>query len=170
MEFLLRQSHILKSITAFQFHFRCFSDSLLHNVACCGNIVILLGAHPRSEDVLWSIHIMVKIFPPFSVLGLLLSLPSPIYPCTTLSSSHDCCFILLTHFMIPCHGRSVVDTRWITGADLGFIKGGGGGGGGGGLTQGTNLLARGVRSILPSMRNMLELGGSGGMPPPPGKF
>ena len=34
------------------------------------------------------------------------------------------------------------------GADLGFIKGGG-------LTQGTNLLGRG----------MLELGGSGGMPP-----
>ena len=39
-----------------------------------------------------------------------------------------------------------------TGADLGFIKGGGGG-----LTQGTNLLGRGVQS-------MLELGGSGGMP------
>ena len=38
------------------------------------------------------------------------------------------------------------------GADLGFIKGGGG------LSQGTNLLGRGVRS-------MLELGGSGGMPP-----
>ena len=30
----------------------------------------------------------------------------------------------------------------------------------GGLSQGTNLLGRGVRS-------MLELGGSGGMPPPP---
>ena len=42
------------------------------------------------------------------------------------------------------------------GADLGFIKGGG-------LTQGTNLLGRGVRSIL-------ELGGSGGMPPPPRKI
>ena len=38
------------------------------------------------------------------------------------------------------------------GADLGFIKGGG-------LTQGTNLLGRGVQI-------MLELGGSGGMPPP----
>ena len=37
-----------------------------------------------------------------------------------------------------------------TGADLGFIKGGG-------LTQGTNLLGR---------ESMLELGGSGGMPPP----
>ena len=52
------------------------------------------------------------------------------------------------------------------GADLGFIKGGGGGGGGGGgLTQGTNLLGRGVQSTLPSMLCMLELGGSGGMPP-----
>ena len=56
-----------------------------------------------------------------------------------------------------------------TGADLGFIKGGGGGGGG--LTQGTNLLGRGVQSTLPSMQSMLELRGSGGMPPPPpGKF
>ena len=45
-----------------------------------------------------------------------------------------------------------------SGADLGFIKGGGGG-----LTQGINLLGRGVRSTFPSM---LELGGSGGMPPP----
>ena len=44
----------------------------------------------------------------------------------------------------------------MTGADLGYIKGVGGGGGG--LTQGTNLLGRGVQS-------MLELGGSGGMPP-----
>ena len=35
----------------------------------------------------------------------------------------------------------------------------------GGLTQGTNLLGRGVQSTLPSMRSMLELGGSGGMPP-----
>ena len=35
----------------------------------------------------------------------------------------------------------------------------------GGLTQGTNLLGRGVRSTLPSMQSMLELGGSGGMPP-----
>ena len=43
----------------------------------------------------------------------------------------------------------------VTGADLGFIKWGQGGGG---LTQGTNLLGRGVQS-------MLELGGSGGMPP-----
>ena len=33
-----------------------------------------------------------------------------------------------------------------------------GGGGGGGLTQGTNLLGRDVQS-------MLELGGSGGIPP-----
>ena len=49
----------------------------------------------------------------------------------------------------------------ISGADLGFIKGGGG------LTQGTNLLGRGVQSTLPSMQSMLELGGSGGMPPPP---
>ena len=40
-----------------------------------------------------------------------------------------------------------------SGADLGFIKGGGGG-----VTQGTNLLGRGVQS-------MLELGGSGGIPP-----
>ena len=46
-----------------------------------------------------------------------------------------------------------------SGADLGFIKGGG-------LTQGTNLLGRGVQSTLPSMQSMLELGGSGGMPPP----
>ena len=46
----------------------------------------------------------------------------------------------------------------MSGADLGFIKGGG-------LTQGTNLLGRGVQSILPSMQSMLELGGSGGMPP-----
>ena len=38
-------------------------------------------------------------------------------------------------------------------------------GGGGGLTQGTNLLGRGVQSTLPSMLRMLELGGSGGMPP-----
>ena len=45
------------------------------------------------------------------------------------------------------------------GADLGFIKGGG-------LTQGANLLGRGVQSTLPSMRSMLELGGFGGMPPP----
>ena len=37
---------------------------------------------------------------------------------------------------------------------------------GGGLTQGTNLLGRGVQSTLPSMQSMLELGGSGGMPPP----
>ena len=37
--------------------------------------------------------------------------------------------------------------------DLGFIKGGGGG-----LTQGTNLLGRGVQSVL-------ELGGPGGMSP-----
>ena len=44
----------------------------------------------------------------------------------------------------------------MTGADLGFIKGGGGGG----LTQATNLLGRGVQSTLPSMRSMLELGGS----------
>ena len=47
----------------------------------------------------------------------------------------------------------------ISGADLGFIKGGGG------LTQGTNLLGRGVQSTLPNMRSMLELEGSGGMPP-----
>ena len=40
------------------------------------------------------------------------------------------------------------------------------GGGGGGLTQGTNLLGRGVQSTLPSMQSMVELGGSGGMPPP----
>ena len=39
----------------------------------------------------------------------------------------------------------------LPGADLGFIKGGG-------LTQGTDLLGRGVRS-------MLEPGGSGGMAP-----
>ena len=45
----------------------------------------------------------------------------------------------------------------LSGVDLGFIKGGGGGGGGG-LTQGTNLLGRGMQS-------MLELGESGGMPP-----
>ena len=51
---------------------------------------------------------------------------------------------LSTHYV--CHA----------GADLGFIKGGGGGG----LTQGINLLGRDVQS-------MLELGGSGGMPPPP---
>ena len=37
---------------------------------------------------------------------------------------------------------------------------------GGGLTQGTNLLGRGVQSTLPSMQSMLELGGCGGMPPP----
>ena len=36
----------------------------------------------------------------------------------------------------------------------------------GGLSQGTNLLGRGVSSTLPSMLRMLELGGSGGMPPP----
>ena len=36
---------------------------------------------------------------------------------------------------------------------------------GGGLTEGSNLLGRGVRSTLPSMQSMLELGGSGGMPP-----
>ena len=47
----------------------------------------------------------------------------------------------------------------VSGADLGFIKGGGG------LTQGTNLLGRGVQSTLSSMLRMLELGGSGGMPP-----
>ena len=35
----------------------------------------------------------------------------------------------------------------------------------GGLTQGTNLLGRGVRSTLPSMQSMLELWGSGGMSP-----
>ena len=35
----------------------------------------------------------------------------------------------------------------------------------GGLTQGTNLLGRGVRSTLPSMQSILELGGSGGMSP-----
>ena len=35
----------------------------------------------------------------------------------------------------------------------------------GGLNQGTNLLGRGVQSTLPSMRSMLELGGSGSMPP-----
>ena len=35
----------------------------------------------------------------------------------------------------------------------------------GGLTQGTNLLGRSVQSTLPSMRSMLELGGSGGMLP-----
>ena len=40
----------------------------------------------------------------------------------------------------------------------------------GGLTQGTNLLGRGVWSTHPSMQSMLELGGSGGMPPPPGKI
>ena len=51
------------------------------------------------------------------------------------------------------HGSSAY-----AGADLGFIKGGG-------LTQGTNLLGRGVQSTLPSMRSMLELGGSGDMPP-----
>ena len=48
-----------------------------------------------------------------------------------------------------------------TEADLGFIKGG--------LTQGTNLLGRGVQSTLLSMRSMLELGGLGACPPP-GKF
>ena len=52
----------------------------------------------------------------------------------------------------------------VPGADLGFINGGGGGGGGGGLTQGTNLLGRGVQT-LPSMRSMLGTRGSGGMPP-----
>ena len=47
-----------------------------------------------------------------------------------------------------------------TGADLGSTKQGGGG-----LTQGTNLLSGGVQNIPPSMQSMLELGGSGGMPP-----
>ena len=46
----------------------------------------------------------------------------------------------------------------LTGADLGFIKGG--------LTQGTNLLGRGVQSTLPS-KSILELEGPGGMSPPP---
>ena len=46
---------------------------------------------------------------------------------------------------------------WTTGADLGFIKGGG-------ATSRSNLLGRGVQSTLPSMRSVLELGGSGGMP------
>ena len=44
------------------------------------------------------------------------------------------------------------------GADPGFIKGGE-------LTQGTNLLGRGVQSTLPSMQSMLELGGPGACPP-----
>ena len=38
------------------------------------------------------------------------------------------------------------------------------GGGGGGLTQGTNLLGRGVQSTLPPHAGTR---GSGGMPPPP---
>ena len=46
----------------------------------------------------------------------------------------------------------------LTGADLGFIKGG--------VTQGTNLLGRGVQSTLPS-KSILELEGPGGMSPPP---
>ena len=41
----------------------------------------------------------------------------------------------------------------VSGADLGFVKGGGGGGG---LTQGW---------VEVCMQSMLELGGSGGMPP-----
>ena len=45
----------------------------------------------------------------------------------------------------------------LAGADLGFIKGG--------ATSRSNLLGRGVQSTLPSMQSMLELGGSGGMPP-----
>ena len=46
----------------------------------------------------------------------------------------------------------------LTGADLGFIKRGA-------ITQGTNLLGRGMQSTLPS-KSMLELEGPGGMPPP----
>ena len=41
-----------------------------------------------------------------------------------------------------------------SGADLGFVKGGA-----------NSRLGRGVQSTLPSMQSMLELGGSGGMPP-----
>ena len=71
---------------------------------------------------------------------------------------------VLSSFLCKCaHGSNkggwVPIYKWSTGADLGFIKGGGG------LTQGTNLLDRGVQSTLPSMQSMLELGGSGGMPP-----
>ena len=43
-----------------------------------------------------------------------------------------------------------------TGADLGFIKGGGGG-----LTQGTNLLGRGVLSTFPSQGRPEKLRGPG---------
>ena len=46
----------------------------------------------------------------------------------------------------------------LAGAYLGFIKGG--------TTSRSNLLGgRGMQSTLPSMQSMLELGGSGGMPP-----
>ena len=44
------------------------------------------------------------------------------------------------------------------GADLGFMKGGG-------LTQGTNLLGRGVQSTLPSLESMLETRGVWGHAP-----
>ena len=61
----------------------------------------------------------------------------------------------LAVFLIRAHA-----SRYKSGADLGFIKGGGGGGGG--LTQGTNPLGGGVQST--------QLGGLGACPPPPEIF
>ena len=61
---------------------------------------------------------------------------------------HTVCNILPVVHVV---GTDLFDA--VPGADLGFIKGG--------LTQGTNLLGRGVQS-------MLELGGLGACPP--GKF
>ena len=58
-----------------------------------------------------------------------------------------------------------------TGADLGFQRGGGGGGGGGGANMDIYICGKKVDQHTTSMqstfsmRNMLYLGGSGGMPP-----
>ena len=58
---------------------------------------------------------------------------------------------LTNHWHPPSLNRCIHECY--TEVDLGFIIGG--------LTQGTNLLGGGVRNTPPSMRNMLELGGSG---------
>ena len=59
--------------------------------------------------------------------------------------------------MVAAVGEIAKDNQYqdIAGADLGFIKGGG-------LTQGTNLLGRGVQSTF---QHHAGTRGSGGMPP-----
>ena len=59
-----------------------------------------------------------------------------------------CLYMSITVFLSHCRGGSRIYKRE-----------------GGGANSRYYLLGRGMRSTLPSMQSILELGGSGGMPP-----